>query len=361
LTDQNAYVRALQHIKELRPDDWPQLFAELLPVAPIDGCDFIAQSLREAGHDQLVTDQFDTILSDFTKHLDAVCWIYRGGAGTDPIPIRELLTRLLDHLGGVMRSELASADTKRQTREKVRSALAANKYARFRQVIQEMDAGLASTIRTTVQRLDGLGQVVHSDLNRIVLDTHPKLRIVKQKRVDPWDDDKIIFTTRAGYNKREDELKYLRNVKIPENARAIGEAASHGDLSENSEYKFALEERDLLQARAAAISGELAIARTLTANDVNTDTVEIGTRVTLASKDNDFRATLTILGPFDADVERGIYNYRAPMCGKLRHLKVGDTVELDLEGTEKPYRIAAIENALVATPQTDNANASSST
>jgi len=146
--------------------------------------------------------------------------------------------------------------------------------------------------------------------------------------------------------KREEEANYLRMVKIPENARAIGEAAARGDLSENSEYKFALEERDLLQARVMRIQNELAIGNMLTANDITTGEVTIGTRVTLQAADEPSPRTMTILGPWESDVERGVYNYRAPLCMKLRGLRVGDTVDLDLDNGEKKYRIEAIANAL---------------
>ncbi|MCB9867224.1 MAG: hypothetical protein H6816_11410 [Phycisphaerales bacterium] len=59
------------------------------------------------------------------------------------------------------------------------------------------------------------------------------------------------------------ELEELVNVKIRENAIAIGRAAELGDLSENSEYKFALEERDLLQARLAQMQKEMDLFRPL--------------------------------------------------------------------------------------------------
>ena len=43
-------------------------------------------------------------------------------------------------------------------------------------------------------------------------------------------------------------------------------------------------------------------------------------------------------------MEKGIYNYRAPLC-KAQRPALGDTVVLDLDGTERPYRIEAIVNA----------------
>ena len=60
---------------------------------------------------------------------------------------------------------------------------------------------------------------------------------------------------------QEAELDELLNVRVPENQRAIGEAAAHGDLSENAEYTAALEERDQLMRRAGRVRSEVESAR----------------------------------------------------------------------------------------------------
>lgn len=341
------YLRAVALLKEARPQDWPEIFARLLPLAHREACDVIAQSLIDAGRRDLLDQAVRQIPGDFTRHLDAICWLWRGPEVEMPevMPLREILLRLLDHLGTLTRSEVTSPEVLKHAKTEIRASLSAAKYARFRKVISEMDASLASTVHRTIDRLDGLGEVVHADLLRIIIHTHPEL-IVPRKRIDPWTDENTIYCTQAGMKKREEELNYLRLVKIPENAKAIGEAAARGDLSENSEYKFALEERDLLQARLLGIQNELAIGRLLTVNDISTDQVGIGTRVSLQAVDGSDRREMTILGPWEADVERGIFNYQAPVCMKLRGLLAGDTVELDMGSGPKSYRIEAISNAL---------------
>lgn len=339
-------LRALAVAKTVLPDSWPELYADMLPLAPVEACDALAKGLQEA-RPELLEAALQRIPTDFTRHLDALCWLWRGPGAANvasPLSQRDLLLRLLNHLGDLARSDATPPEVLRDARLKLRAALSAGKYAPFRQVIEGMDAGLASTVRRTIERLDGLGQVVHATLLRIIQDTHPELYV--RARIEPWLDENIILGTQAGMNKREEELNHLVNVKMVANAKAIGEAASHGDLSENSEYKFALEERDLLRARVAAIQNELAMARLLTENDVITDAVHVGTRVTLAPVEVGERREMTILGPWESDIEKGIYNYKAPLCGKLRGLQVGDTVRLDLDGTEREYRIEAIANAL---------------
>ena len=341
------YLRAIALLKDARPQDWPEIYARLLPLAHREACDLIAQSLIDAGCQDLLNDALRQIPTDFTRHLDAICWLWRGPDVHIPevMPPREILLRLLDHLGNLTRSELTSPDVLRHAKAEIRASLSAAKYSRFQKVISEMDAAMASTVHRTIDRLDGLGEVVHADLLRMIIHTHSEL-IVPRKRIDPWTDENTIYCTQAGMKKREEELNYLRLVKIPENARAIGEAAARGDLSENSEYKFALEERDLLQARLLRIQNELAIGRLLTVNDISTDEVGIGTRVVLQAVDGSERRDMAILGPWEADVERGVFNYQAPVCMKLRGLRAGDTVELDMGSGPRSYRIEAISNAL---------------
>ncbi|MEP0841373.1 MAG: GreA/GreB family elongation factor, partial [Phycisphaerae bacterium] len=344
MTDARLALRAVELIREALPEQWQDIYLGLLPYASVEGCEVIARALEEAGRHEALVEAVNRIPTDFAAHLDAVCWLWRGPAlpGLEPVPPRELLGRMLNFLSELARGDAAAA-TLRDAKAKLRSALSAANYARYREVIAGMDAGLASTVRRTVDRLDALGHTVRGDMLRIIQETHPELYV--KARVDPWFDEGILFGTRAGMSKREEELHYLTHVKMVENAKAIGEAASHGDLSENSEYKFALEERDLLRARVAAIQSELSRARLLTAHDVSTDEVSVGTRVTLAGEGGT-RREVTILGPWESDVERGIYNYRAPLCLKLKGLKVGDSVTLDLDGTERAYRIESIANAL---------------
>lgn len=342
----SLYVRAAELLRELRPQDWPEIYGRLLPTAPVEACDTISEALLKHGHQPVLAAVVPMIPTDFDRHLDAICWLWRGPQSVEPFNAmtpRELLPKLLSHLAEKTRHEAPAAVLK-DARAKIKAALSADKYRQFREVIAGMAPGMASTIRRTVDRLDGLGQVVRPDLLKIIQETHPELYI--KAKVDPWEDETVIFATAQGISKREEELNYLTNVKMRENAIAIGEAASHGDLSENSEYKFALEERDLLRARVATIQNELGMARLLTAADVLTDQVNIGTRVTLTGTDGTSERLITILGPFESNLDQNIVNYRAPLAARLKRLRVGDTVRLSFDGVESEYRIAAVTNAL---------------
>ena len=142
---------------------------------------------------------------------------------------------------------------------------------------EQIDEGREDALRTQVKRASGLSDAGRTDLLNSILGRFPALWVKPPKK--PWEDTQILFCTEAGYAGKDAELDELINVKMKENAIAIGKAAERGDLSENSEYKFALEERDLLLARAAEIKRKITIARVMRPEYVTTEHVTVGANV----------------------------------------------------------------------------------
>ena len=128
----------------------------------------------------------------------------------------------------------------------------------------------------------------------------------------------------------------LVDVKIPENSKAIGAAASLGDLSENSEWDAAMEEQRNLTGRAQEMDEQIKSAKLIEDQEIPTDVVAPGQTITLVEEDAE------VLGPWDMTDETTI-NYMAPMAQGLLGLAVGDVGEMpSLTGPIK-VRIEAIE------------------
>ncbi|MEW6170874.1 MAG: transcription elongation factor GreA, partial [Candidatus Omnitrophota bacterium] len=58
-----------------------------------------------------------------------------------------------------------------------------------------------------------------------------------------------IYLTRKGFEKLKEELDFLKTTKRRELAKAVGEARSHGDISENAEYDAAKDAQGLNEKR----------------------------------------------------------------------------------------------------------------
>jgi transcription elongation factor GreA len=250
---------------------------------------------------------------------------------------------VLNALQEIQREWAFDRDLRKSIYQTVRNAISASDYAAYREAISQMDEGVAGTIKRLIERLDGLAEAVKGDMLAILRENF--FVLFAEKRIDPWLDEGAIYTTREALNRYQDDLRELQDVKMLENSRAIGAAAEHGDLSENSEWKFAIEEQKMLQARAAKMQQDIAMARVLDASDVPTDRVGIGSKVTLRRADGAER-TLEFLGPWDADPDRGVYSYQTKLGQALMGRSVGDEVTLSFEGDPAEYTLEAIGSAL---------------
>ena len=66
------------------------------------------------------------------------------------------------------------------------------------------------------------------------------------------------FLTREGYDKLITELQELKQDKLPAVLERLAEAKAMGDLSENFEYKSAMEDKDFINSRIAEITNLIA-------------------------------------------------------------------------------------------------------
>ena len=163
-----------------------------------------------------------------------------------------------------------------------------------------------------------------------------------------WESD-FIFNSRSGISRRVDEIEEIRTVQIPTAAKAIAEAASHGDLSENSEYTAALEKRDFLLEMLNRYRKQLKLMRPYPVGQISTDIVSPATRVLMESMtDTPEIRTVFVVGLMDADGDKAYINYKAPLGAALLGLSKGDSVQLpgDKESMWRITDIALMEELL---------------
>ena len=65
-----------------------------------------------------------------------------------------------------------------------------------------------------------------------------------------------VYLTRAGFHKLQTQLEALKTTERQKIAKAIGEARSQGDISENAEYDAAKEAQAHNESRIAELEGQ---------------------------------------------------------------------------------------------------------
>ncbi|MFP4105442.1 MAG: GreA/GreB family elongation factor [Phycisphaerae bacterium] len=345
LEDENLWPKALDALEER--DDACVHLKKLLLKTPTNLMDNLARRVRkcEDGQEAIENAVGDALLEP-AKYLDFVLWLWQGPK--KPVPgcpnKTELLTRILNMMQEIGREWQIDNDFRKEVFQRVRSAISAADYASYRQAVEEMSEGVAGAMRRLINRSDGLAEAVRGDMTTILREKHWQV-FFERKVVEAWEDENVIWTTKAGLEAQQAEYKQLIEIDIPANAKAIGEAAAHGDLRENAEWKFAMEERGILNARARKLQDETNQARILEPADVNTARVTIGTKVTVKNETGE-TTDVTFLGPWDLDLENRVFSYKTGIAQDFLGKKPGETVHATIQGTEGDWTIQQIDSAL---------------
>ncbi|WP_188897411.1 transcription elongation factor GreA [Caldovatus sediminis] len=151
-----------------------------------------------------------------------------------------------------------------------------------------------------------------------------------------------IPMTAEGLARLEEELKQLKAEVRPAIIRAIAEARSHGDLSENAEYHAARERQSFVEGRIAELENIVAAAEVIDVSRLSGDQVKFGARVTLIDEETEEQKTYRIVGTYEADMKEGSISITSPLAKALIGRKVGESVEVPAPGGARAYEIADI-------------------
>jgi len=152
--------------------------------------------------------------------------------------------------------------------------------------------------------------------------------------------------TVEGAARLKTELHRLKTTERPDVIRAIAEARSHGDISENADYDAAKERQSFIEGRIADIEGKLANAQVIDPSTLDADgRVVFGATVELADADSDERVTYQIVGDDEADIKHNKISVSSPIARALIGKSEGDTAEVNAPGGVRVYEILGVRYA----------------
>lgn len=138
------------------------------------------------------------------------------------------------------------------------------------------------------------------------------------------------------------ELEELKTVKRRALSKAIGEARSHGDISENAEYDAAKDAQGLNEKRISELEDKLASAQIIDEDQMSSDEVLVGATVKLQDTKTLKELTYTLVAEEEADYSQGKISVSSPVGSGLLNRREGETVEIKVPAGILKYKILKI-------------------
>jgi transcription elongation factor GreA len=148
--------------------------------------------------------------------------------------------------------------------------------------------------------------------------------------------------TRKGYEALKEELEYLKKVERPKNIKAIEEARSHGDISENAEFEAAKDRQAFIMGRLNNLEDKLARAEIIDPDTMPKDRAVFSSQVVLENIDTGENVEYQLVGPDESNIEQGLISVSSPLGKAMIGKKPGDEIILQTPGGKRSYELVEI-------------------
>ena len=151
-----------------------------------------------------------------------------------------------------------------------------------------------------------------------------------------------LIITKTGKAKLEEELAELKGPRRMEISRRLKSAIEMGDLSENADYITAKEDQGFLEGRILEIETILSNAEVVDEDNVRSDRVQIGHKVTVREGGED-EEVFELVGISEVNTLLGKISYESPIGSALLDKRPGEKVQVKTPGGVLEFTIVKIE------------------
>jgi transcription elongation factor GreA len=149
------------------------------------------------------------------------------------------------------------------------------------------------------------------------------------------------YISKEKYSELEKEYQELVTVKRKEVAERLEYARSLGDLSENAEYHAARDDQGKIEARIEELDNLLKYAEII--DHKKSDTVIVGSIVTLKKDKDDDKVIYTVVGKEESDLADGKISHVSPLGRAIMGKKKKDQISIETPKGIVGYSIIEIE------------------
>lgn len=331
----SKHKRALQSFREANPENWSEVLLSGINITSTKLAGEIASLLIHEGKLQMLKDQIARLVSQHSASSELMLWL-----------AKERSDSFADILGPeVFRAMLSAMERDQFNNELKRSNKLGDYIMNDQSLIVELigsaDLEIIKDLTRALQLSPCFDDMDKRSLLARIVKTYPAVQSMISGEQSKQETNLLVSW--ESLERRRNEYGELVQKKIPANSKEIAIARSYGDLRENHEYKAAKEMQKVLMRRKAELEQQLVRARGMEFTNAKTDQVNLGTRVRVTELNNKHQESFTILGAWDSDPEHGIISYLTPVGQALLNRKLGEEVDLELDGSKRRFRIDSIE------------------
>jgi transcription elongation factor GreA len=155
------------------------------------------------------------------------------------------------------------------------------------------------------------------------------------------------YITREWYEKLVAELKELKEVKLPDILEKLAEAKAQWDLSENFEYKSAMEDKDFTNAKIAELEWLLSNAEIISDEWWKEAwSIDYGSTVHLSIEWDDAEYIVKIVWTWEVQInskDNLLISLDSPIWLAIKWHKKWDVVKMRLWNDRKNVKILKVE------------------
>ena len=207
-------------------------------------------------------------------------------------------------------------------------------------LLSTADPETARDLANTLLLNQGFEELTKKSLLPRFIKIFPKIQSLVA--ADAESKDEQLLVSRASHARKREEYETIVSKKIPENSKAIATAREHGDLKENSEYKMAKQDQQVLMSQKTSLERDLGRARITDFTDASMDQASVGSIVEVKNVANGQVTKYTILGAWDGEPDKNIISYKTALGTAIVGKKVGETVNVKSGTNEEDYTILSL-------------------
>lgn len=341
------YKKDLVSLIEEAREDWPHVVAELLFETPIRIHRYIINTLIRAHAYNVINTFIERVITGAKQYPEIFMWI-----------AKNLFNRLWDYewldysrrgmritffrlMNDLKKIELDGNRLKNMAIELLFGAEAQV----LRDIVQEGDEAFLGRAYDVFSNLSFVEDSQKEKFLALIKEKFSDFKIEQHQAVEvPEQVIEKLIVTQHGLDRKQAELENMVSVELPQLSKELSKVSEKSaDPRENAEYNALLERQAIMEMSISKLREEMKGATILDAENINAESVSVGTRVGFVNVESGESGSYTILGPWDADFEKHILSYRSPIAREMLGKKKDEEFSLHLNESGDKFRIVSIE------------------